>query len=133
MQNCSFSQQIESESWESLASMLISMRIDLGKEDAKRRRLRKEMEATKHVLYEQLLSFNGNQEIGASFFVGTVKTLAGIEKRLDASGVKNNEFMTFMKLILGKIRKQKLLVKKPMEMQNEFKKMKGVIEDAGSL
>lgn len=129
MQN-SLSQLIDKEDWDALARMLISMRIDLGKKDRKLLRLSKEMQIIKHVLYEQLLTFNGSQTIDLSFFVGTLKTVLRIEKELEEKGIANNEFLIFMKLLLEKFKKQKISVKKPLEMQTEFGKLKGVVEDA---
>lgn len=133
MQNSSLSQMIENENWDTLACMLNSMQIDLGKEDGKLKKLRKEMEVVKHVLYEQLRSLNGNNTIDMAFFVGTVKTVSKIEKGLEAHDISNNEFLLFLKLLLGKLKKQRLDVKKPLEMQKEFGKMKGAVENADSL
>jgi hypothetical protein len=131
MPDIDLSSQLESESWDSLALKLKSIPIKLN--DPNLKKVEKEMQLLKHVLYEQLLTFNGNNEIDTSFFVGAIKTHDRIEKELDKHGIKNNEFMIFLGLLLGKVRKQKLLVKKPLEMQKEFGKMKGVVEDADSL
>jgi len=133
MQESGLTQLVENESWDSLAKMLISMPVDFGNGDAKGRKVRKQMEALKHALYTQMMSFNGNQSIETSFFVASVKAFAGIEKRLETNGVKNSQFVMFLKLILGKIKKQKLLVKKPREVRNEFSKMKEVVENADSI
>ena len=133
MQESGLTQLVENESWDSLAKKLISLPVDFDNGDAKGRKVRKQMEALKHALYTQMMSFNGNQSIETSFFVASVKAFSGIEKRLETNGKKNSQFVMFLKLILGKIKKQKLLVKKPLEVRNEFSKMKEVVEDAESI
>jgi len=133
MQESGLTQLVENESWDSLAKMLISLPVDFDNGDAKGRKVRKQMEALKHALYTQMMSFNGNQSVETSFFVASVKAFSGIEKKLEANGVKNSQFVMFLKLILGKIKKQKLLIKKPLEVRNEFSKMKEVVEDADSI
>lgn len=130
METGSSSQAIGDEGWDTLANMLNSMQIDLGKKRGKLKKLQKEMEVVKHILYEQLRSFNGNQSVDMSFFVGTMKTVSRIEEELEKHGIENNEFMVFLNIVLDRIKKQRLVVKKPMEMQKEFGKLKGVVEDA---
>jgi hypothetical protein len=124
---------IDNESWDSLATKLISIPISIGNEDKELLRLRKEMELIKHVMHEQLVSFNGNNTIDTAVFVGAIKSIDRIEKCLDKRGIKNNEFMIFLRMVLEKMKKQRLVVKKPLEMQKEFGKMKGVVEDADSV
>jgi len=133
MQDSGLTQLVENESWDSLAKMLIGMPVEFGNGDAKGRKVKKQMEALKHALYTQMMSFNGNRSVETSFFVASVKAFSGIEKKLETNGVKNSQFVMFLKLIMGKIRKQKLLIKKPLEVRNEFSKMKEVIEDDSSI
>ena len=126
-------QLFESEGWDFLASKLISMTISLGNEDKELLRLRKEMELMRHVMHRQLMEFNGNNSIETSLYVGTVKAVSRIERSLAKKGITSNEFIMFMKMLLGRMKKQKLLVRKPLETRQEFGKMKKVIEDADSL
>lgn len=127
MQDFDFGKQLESESWDQLAIMLRSIPIKL--EGPKLRKVKKEMQLLRHVLHAQLLTLNGNNEVDMSFFVSCIKSFGRIEKKLESNGIQNNEFMVFFRLLIGKMRKQKLLVKKPLEMQKEFGRMKGVIDD----
>jgi hypothetical protein len=131
MQN--LSQIIEDEDWDSLALALISMPVDIKKDNPKLRRIAKELEISKHVIYDHLKQMNGNNTIDTSIYVGLVKSIGTIEKKLDANGVKNSQFIMFLKLLLEKFKKQKLSVKKPMEIREKFGKLKEVVEDAGSL
>jgi hypothetical protein len=133
MQKQSFSQIIETESWDSLASMLISMPVDINKDGPKLRRIAKELEVIKHILYDHLNQMNGNNTIDMAFYVGAIKSISKLEKKLESNGVEHSQFVIFLKLLLGKLKKQKLIVKKPMEVREKFGKLKEVVEDANSL
>jgi hypothetical protein len=129
----SLSQIIEGEDWDSLALALISLPVDIKKENPKLRRIAKELEVIKHILYNQIMQMNGNNTMETSLYVGFVKSISRIEKKLDENGVQNSQFIMFLKLILEKFKKQKLSVKKPMEIREKFGKLKEVVEDAGTL
>jgi hypothetical protein len=129
----SLSQIIESEDWDALALALISMPIDIRRDNPKLRRIAKELGLAKHILYNQIRQMNGNNSIETSLYVGTVKSIARLEKRLADQGAGNSQFVMFLKLLLDKFKKQRLLIKKPMEIREKFGRMKEVVEDAGSL
>jgi hypothetical protein len=137
MRPLSLDDAILNESWDCVARTIISFPIDIDGgmpgDNTKLRRLRKELEMIKHALYEQLMTYNGNKTLDASFFVGAFKAVSRIENGLDAQGVRNLRFVMLLKVLLQKLGKQRLLVKKPMEMRKEFGKMKRVVEHAGSL
>jgi hypothetical protein len=128
---------IEREGWDYVARTLIAFPIDIPMgmepENAKLVRLRKELQVMKHALYGQLMAFNGSGAIDASFLIGTMKAVARIEAGLEAQGIKNLGFVLLLKLLLRRMRKQRLLVKKPMETRGEFGRMKRVVEHANSL
>ncbi len=129
---------IERESWDYVAKAVIAFPIEIealpGREgDAKVRRLCKELQFMKHALYEQLMTFNGSGAIDASFLIGTTKAVARIEAGLETQGIKNVGFVLLLKLLLRRMRRQKLLVKKPMETRKEFGRMKRLVEDADAV
>ena len=129
MQPGSITDDIENESWESIARMLVKLPINIDKTDRDLNKISRELSVIKHVLHNQLMTYNGNGSVDVSFFVAASKTVARLDKDLESKGIRNNEFMLFLKLLILKIRKQKLVVKKPLEMQNEFKKMKRFVEN----
>ena len=133
MRPVSFSNSIDSEGWESLSRMLIAFPIDLDNQNNGLLRIKKELGLMKHVLFLQLVTFDGSNCVDASFFVGAEKSVARMEKKLDTHGIKNQRFVLFLKMLLLKLRKQKLLVKKHMEIQQEFCRMKKVVEHANPL
>ena len=129
----SLSEIIEGEDWDSLALALISMPVDIKKDNPKLRRIAKELEITKHVIYDHLKQMNGNNTIDTSLYVGFVKSIGAIDKKLEANGVNNSQFIMFLKLLLEKFKKQKLSVKKPIEIREKFGKLMEVVEDADTL
>jgi hypothetical protein len=129
MQTGSLTDDLENESWESIARMLLAMPISFDNNHKGMKKIGRELGMIRHVICQQLLSYNGNREIDMAFFVSYSKVVARIENDLESKGIRNNEFMLFLKLLLLKVKKQKLIVKKPLEMQNEFKKMKRIVEN----
>lgn len=120
--------QIQNEDWDAIAHTLITFDITLATNGNQGRKLKKELGLVKHVLYEHIKS-NNTENLSASFFVGAVKTVKAIEKRFDSNKEERREFLVFLKLLIEKLKKQKIYVKKPMEIRDEFQKMKGVVED----
>jgi len=133
MQPSSLPHAIETESWEHVAKMLMSFPIEVEGSGRELRRLRKELGMLKHAMYGQFMTYNGNHTIDASFFVGAYKAVSRIERGLEAQGIKNQRFVMFLKLLFHRLRKQKLVVKKPMAIQNEFGRMKRVVENANPI
>jgi len=129
----SLSQIIESEDWDALALALISMPVDIRRDTPKLRRIAKELELTKHILYNQIRQLNGNNSIETSLYVCSVKSIHRIEKRLSDYGGGSSQFLMFLGLILEKFKKQKLRIKKPREIREKFGRMKEVVEYADSL
>jgi len=133
MQPSSLPHAVETESWEHVAQMLMSFPVEIEGDGREVRRLRKELCIIKHALYGEFMAYNGNQTIDASFFVGAFKAVSRIEGGLEAQGIKNQGFVMFLKLLFQRLRKQKLVVKKPMQIQNEFGRMKRVVENASTI
>jgi hypothetical protein len=121
-------QQLYEENWDAIAHALITFDIKLDNNGNEGRRLKKELGIIKHILYEHI-KWNRDGNLHAFFFVGAVKTIRTMEKKFDRSNETRREFLVFLKLLLEKMKTQRLYVKKPMEMRHEFKKMKGVVED----
>jgi hypothetical protein len=133
MQPSSLPHAIETESWDHIARMLVSFPVEIEGDGRELRRIRKELGILKHALYGEFMTFNGNQTIDASFFVGAFKAVSRIDRDLEAQGIKNQKFVMFLKLLFHRLRKQKLVVKKPMKIQNEFGRMKRVVENANTI
>ena len=120
------------EDWDSIANILLS--LDTGVEGSSdTEKLRKKVGIVRHILHGYLTNFNGSEEIDLSFLVGSIKTLEKLENEFDTCGVRDREFLIFLRLLLYKLEKQKLIVRKPMERRIELGKHKGAIENANDL
>ena len=97
--------------------------------DARSRRLRTKAGLVRMILYDKLRGFNGDSSIDLAFFIASVKTIRGMEREFDAHHIKRREFLIFLQLLLQKFERQKLTVKKPLDMLAEFRRMKGVVEN----
>ena len=120
-----FEKYVNNSSWEDIAKMVKTYSLEFSKEDKEVKRVKKQMKLTKELLYEYL---KGNEEEEtvkkASFFRGLVRSITLLEKNLDKHSTKKAEFLIFLKALLLKIRKEKLVVFKTMERRNGFEKLK---------
>ena len=120
---------LASEDWQSIASILLSLNTGVnGSRDT--RKLKKKIGIVRQILYGFLANNPGR--VNLSFLVGSIKTVEALEKEFDAYGVKEREFLIFLRLLIYKLEKQKIMVNKPMEKRFELRKLKGVTEH-GSL
>lgn len=117
------------ENSELLAQMLVTMDMDFQVNGKDTLKLHKELCMAKTVLYYHLMGTNGTNSIDVSFFVGTVKMINRINKEYDRLGIQKKDFLIFLRMLLSRFSKQKLLVEKIAEKKAEFKKHKGVVED----
>jgi hypothetical protein len=122
-------QLLKEENWEAIAHTLITFDIQLDTNGSDGRKLKKELGFIKNVLYAHIKNREPESTINISFFVGAVKTIKRLERKFERNNEKRTEFLVFLKLLLEKIKKQRVYVKKTMEIRTEFKKMKGVVEN----
>ncbi len=122
--------QIENESWEDIAHMAHVFHIELEGDHNGTKKLKKELCFVKHILHEHLCDQDKIQDfVNTSLFITMVKTIDKFEKAFDKHDIKRREFLLFLKAILDKLKKEKLMVEKPMERKVEFKRMKGLMEN----
>lgn len=123
---------LANEDWQSLAHLL--MTVDTGLNGAKNvKRLRKKVGLVRHILHGFMTSMDGSEHIDLSFLVGNIKTIENLEKDFDTHGIREREFLIFLKLLLFKFERQKLVAKKPMERRIELVKLKGAVERGNDL
>ncbi|MBU0532754.1 hypothetical protein KKB44_04640 [Candidatus Micrarchaeota archaeon] len=115
--------------WETIAHALTTLNNGVEGNSASARKLRAELGVVKVIMCESIRTWNGESSIDLSFFIGSYKTIQRLEKEFEFNGVKNRQFIVFLKLLLQKFGRQKLKVKKPLALIAEFGKMKGVIEN----
>lgn len=115
--------------WEELANMLRTIGSGVEGDDAAAKKLRAQLGVVRVLLYEEIRGWNGSNSIELSYLIASFKTIQMLQKEFDARGIKKREFLTFLKLLFYKFKKQKIKVKKPLATLAEFKKMKGVVEN----
>ncbi len=117
--------RIEHERWSFLAIMAIEFHIEIEENGSESRKLKKEVEMLKHVIYEQLINYENNgKNIPSVFFTGMVKTIRRIEASFERLQMKDKIFVQFLKALLHKAKKERIIAVKPLERSFEFKKMK---------
>ena len=92
--------------WDSVAQLLSTVDSGIQGTDAMSRKLRAELGVVKVIMYENLVSWNGNNSIDLSFYIASYKTIQKIERTFDTNGIKNREFLIFLKLLFYKFQKQ---------------------------
>ena len=124
----SISDSLAEAEWETLAYTLKTLSSGIPGDDAASKRLRAQLGLIRMLMYEEIRQWNGNGYIDLSFLIASMKTVHGMEKKLEARNLKNTELMIFLKLLIYKFEKQKIRVRKPLAERGEFGRMKGVVE-----
>src|SRR4030095_10160655 len=101
-------------------------------DDAASKKLKAQVGIIRMLMSNEISQWDGHSTIELSYFIASFKTIQKVEKEFDAKGIRNREFLIFLKLLFNKFAKQRIKVKKPLATQAEFKKMKGVVENGHS-
>ncbi|MBU0591808.1 hypothetical protein KKF81_00290 [Candidatus Micrarchaeota archaeon] len=128
-QKYNISDSLVTAEWATLANMLTTLENGIEPNDATSRKLRAQLGVIRVIVYEKIRGWNGDRTIDGSFLIGMFKTMNTMEKEYEQKGVKKREFLIFLRLLLHKFKKQKMIVKKPFVTISEFGKMKEVIEN----
>lgn len=124
-----FEKYVDDSSWEDIAKMARTYSLEFAKEDAEVKRLKKQVRMTKELLYTYLKGEDKKVIKKATFFRGLVKSIEHFEKSLGKHSAKKAEFVIFLRALLNKIKKEKLVVFKTMERRKGFEKLKEVGDD----
>lgn len=117
---------IENESWSSLAQMAVSFKITIKENGYEGRRLKKEIEMLKRVIHEQLKGYDNGVSVPSSFFIGMVKTIRNVESSFERAAVADKAFIYFLKALLHKAKKERIIATKPFERKFEFERLKSM-------
>ena len=128
------SMQIENESWEYIAHLAHTFHIELDSDDNGSRKLKKELCLVKHILHEHLCDPDHlDAFVNTSLFVKLVEAIDKFEKAFDKKNIRRREFLSFLKAVLSKIKKEKLKAAKPLERKIEWIRLKDAIENGKNL
>lgn len=109
--------------------MMHNFELELDTRTPKIKKVKKELEMIRRILYDEMTRMEEYQSApSAALFVRISQTIERADKALENNGVKNKAFLLFLKLILHKLKKQQLMAFKPEERQQEFEKMKDLVE-----
>lgn len=128
--NEEFLRIVENENWVALANLTLSFKINVDEKGFESRRLKKKLIHVRYILHENLKNYeNASSFYRARLFVALVKSVKSIEDDFNKHNIEKREFLNFLKVVLHKLRKERLLIEKPFERKFEFKKMKDAIEN----
>lgn len=120
------------EDWQSLAHLMMSLNTGINGGRATKT-LRKKTVFVKHIFHDFLMNIDASEYLDLSFLVGSIKTIGQLERDYDYYGISDRGFIIFLKMLVYKFEKQKLIVKKPMERRIELGRLKGAVENATDL
>jgi hypothetical protein len=117
-------------SWEEIALIARDLEIRIDHEDAEARVLEKKMRTVKQVLYESMSDPERMKHLSPKFYVRLSKILEEMETRLKLYRADKHEFVFFLRMLIGKLRKEKLIVTHKLDRKVEFRRHKGSPESA---
>lgn len=125
-----FDKYVEESTWEDISKMVKTYSFEFSKEDKEIKRVKKQIKLTRELLHEYL---RGTEVKGvvkkASFFRGLVKSITLLEKNIGKYSTKRSEFLIFLRALLRKAGKEKLIVLKTMERRKGFDRLKEVDDE----
>ncbi|MBI5227554.1 hypothetical protein HY988_03115 [Candidatus Micrarchaeota archaeon] len=115
--------------WDVILRGMETLHDDIKENGHKTKKLKVKLGIIKIIMEGKIRELKEKNSIEASFFIATFKTIKNTEKDFDKHGINEREFIQFLKVLMNKLGKQRLLAKKPLDMIGEFGKMKGVVEN----
>ncbi len=117
-------------SWEEIALIARDLEIKIDHDDEEARKLEKKMQVIKQVLYETMEDPERMKQMSSKFYVRLTKILQEMEDKLKDYRIEKHEFIVFLKILLSKLRKEKLVVTHKLDRKMEFGKHKGDVDSA---
>lgn len=127
--NETIKRKVEEESWDTLARLALSFEIEIENKNQEVQRIKKEMQIIKHILYEHLQHPEDSKKfLTTNFFVRLVKTFNRLEKILMKYEQDRSEFLLFLRALIFKMKKERLVVFKTLERRSVFDSRKPMEE-----
>ncbi|MBN2122176.1 hypothetical protein JW721_03905 [Candidatus Micrarchaeota archaeon] len=112
-------------SWEEIALIARDIEIHIEHDDEEAKQLEKKMRTIKQVLYESMANPERMKHLSPKFYVRLTKILEEMEDKLKLYRAEKHEFVFFLKMLIAKLRKEKLIVTHKFDRKVEFGKHKG--------
>ncbi|MBD3389392.1 hypothetical protein GF415_00350 [Candidatus Micrarchaeota archaeon] len=122
-------EKLGDKSWEEIALIARDLEVRIEHEDEDARQLEKRMRVIKQVLYENMQDPERMKHLSSKFYVRLNKLMEEMESKLKKYRADRQEFVVFLRIVLGKLKKEKLVVTHKLDRRVEFGKHK---EDAES-
>ena len=116
--------KIEDKSWEEIALIARDLEVKIGHDDAEARQLEKKMQVIKQVLYETMNDPERMKHLSSKFYVRLTGLLSEMEEKIIQYKAERQEFVVFLRILLAKLKKEKLVVTRKLDRKAEFGKHK---------
>ena len=121
-------EKVGDKSWEEIALIARDLEIKIEHEDEDAKQLEKKMRVIKQVLYETMNDAERMKHLSPKFYVRLNKILDEMEGKLKKYHADRHEFILFIRILLTKLKKEKLIVTHKLDRKMEFGKHKGDAE-----
>lgn len=116
--------KVGDKSWEEIALIARDLEVKIEHEDEEARQLEKKMQVIKQVLYETMHDPERMKHLSSKFYVRLNKLMDEMEGKLKKYRADRQEFVVFIRIILTKLKKEKLVVTHKLDRRVEFGKHK---------
>ena len=120
--------KVGDKSWEEIALIARDLEVRIEHEDEEARQLEKKMQVIKQVLYETMHDSERMKHLSSKFYVRLNKLLEEMDSKLTKYRADRQEFVVFLRILLTKLKKEKLVVTHKLDRRVEFGKHKGEAE-----
>ena len=122
--------KVGDKSWEEIALIARDLEVKIEHEDDDARQLEKKMQVIKQVLYETMNDPDRMKHFSSKFYVRLNKLMDEMDSKLVKYRADRQEFVVFLRIILTKLKKEKLVVTHKLDRRVEFGKHKGDAESS---
>ncbi|MBD3397818.1 hypothetical protein GF412_01640 [Candidatus Micrarchaeota archaeon] len=116
--------KVGDKSWEEIALIARDLEVKIEHEDEEARQLEKKMQVIKQVLYETMNDPDRMKHLSSKFYVRLNKLMDEMEGKLKKYRADRQEFVVFIRILLTKLKKEKLVVTHKLDRRVEFGKHK---------
>ncbi len=121
-------EKVGDKSWEEIALIAKDLEVKIEHDDIEARQLEKKMQVIKQVLYETMNDPERMKHVSSKFYVRLTKLMDEMENKLKKYRAERQEFVVFLRIILTKLKKEKLVVTHKLDRKMEFGRHKGDAE-----
>ena len=116
--------KVGDKSWEEIALIARDLEVKIDHDDEGAKQLEKKMQVIKQVLYETMNDSERMKHLSSKFYVRINTLLVDMDSKLKKYRAERQEFVVFLRIILAKLKKEKLIVTHKLDRKMEFGKHK---------